>query len=97
VRQNRRKNRHLALALAALMTPATVMAAVLAVWRLAADMKFTSAFPITDGVFSHWQSWLVAALLLRSSELLLNRYGKTEIKFRETVEAVEQDLVDTRY
>ena len=72
------------------------MASVLALWRLAADVKFTGAFPISDGIFSHWQTWLVAAIALRSGEVLLNRYGKTEIVFRETVEAPEQDFVNTR-
>ncbi|MBZ5607799.1 MAG: hypothetical protein LAP38_06055 [Acidobacteriia bacterium] len=95
MRHKRRKNQHLALALAALITPATVMASVLALWRLAADLKFTSAFPITDGLFSHWQTWLVATFVLQGGAILLNRYGKTEIVFRNTVEAPEQKLVDT--
>ena len=75
------------------------MAAVLALWRLTADLNFTSAFPITSGVFSHWQTWLVAAIGLISCKMLLNRYGKTEMVVRETVEApvdgVEHDLVNT--
>jgi hypothetical protein len=29
-------------------------------WRIAADLKWTGAFAITDGMFSHWQVWMPA-------------------------------------
>jgi len=76
VRQKRRKNQHVALALASLLTPAAVMACVLTLWRLAADLNFTGQFPITDGLFSHWQVWLGAAVVLQLCAQLLNRYAK---------------------
>ncbi len=97
VRHKPRKNQHLALALAALITPATVMASVLALWRLAADLKITGAFPISEGLFSHWQTWLAATLLLQGGAILLNRYGKAEIVFRNTVETPERKLANTRF
>src|ERR1700722_9340984 len=78
VRQKRRKNQHVALALASLLTPAAVMACVLTLWRLAADLNFTGQFPITDGLFSHWQVWVTIAGTLQFSSVLLNRYGKAE-------------------
>lgn len=72
----RGKNRRSALAVAALLTPAAVMAAVLGLWRIAADLNWTSSFAIPSGFFSHWQVWLGAAALLQLCSHILNRYGK---------------------
>ena len=73
----RGRTRRLALALGALLTPAAVMAAVLAAWRLAADLNWTNSFAISSGVFSHWQVWLGAAVVLQLCARALNRYGKS--------------------
>ena len=97
LRQKRHKNQHVALAFAALTTPAAVMALVLAFWRLAADLRFTGQFPIAEGLFSHWQIWMVAAIALQGCAILLNRYGKPEERFRKTVERSDQRLADSRF
>ncbi len=76
VQQRSGKNRRLALALSSLLTPAAVMASVLGVWRLAADMKWTGEFGIASGLFSHWQVWLAFAALLQFIAWALNRYGR---------------------
>jgi hypothetical protein len=94
VRQKQRKNQHLALALAALLTPASVMAAVLAFWRLAADLKATGQFPISDGLFSHWQVWLAAAASLQLSAFVLERYGKAQAVLPEPVEEPHRKLAN---
>jgi len=70
------KNRNLALAAATLLSPATLLAFVLAFWRMSADIGVTSAFPITEGLLSHWQVWLAIALLAQFGVILLNRYGR---------------------
>jgi len=75
VQKTGRKNRRLALASAALLTPAAVMACVLGLWRLAADLKIAGEFGITSGVFSHWQVWLSLAAVLEWAAWALNRYG----------------------
>jgi hypothetical protein len=72
-----RKQHKFALGLAAMLTPAAVLAAVLALWRLAADMNWTGSFAIASGFFSHWQVWLGAAMLLQLCAHLLNRYAKS--------------------
>jgi hypothetical protein len=97
VRQKRRKNQHVALAMASLLTPAAVMACVLTLWRLAADLSVTGQFPIADGLFSHWQVWLTVAATLQFSAILLNRYGKTEAALPETVESADRKLASSRY
>lgn len=86
VRQKRRKNKHIALALASLLTPAAVMACALAFWRLAADVKVTNQFPITDGLFSHWQVWVSGATALQLCAVVLNRYGNPQPAIQDSGE-----------
>jgi hypothetical protein len=97
VRQKHRKNQHVALALASLLTPAAVMACVLALWRLAADLSVTGQFPIADGLFSHWQVWVTVASSLQFFAIVLNRYGATEPVIPETVETVDRKLASSRF
>jgi hypothetical protein len=94
--QKRRKNQHAALALASLLTPAAVMAFVLACWRLAADLRLTGQFPITEGLFSHWQVWLAAAAVVQLGAITLNRYGKAKVVLPKTVEDSSHRLADSR-
>lgn len=70
--------RRLALALAALLAPGTFLAAVLALWRLAADMDGTADFAIRTGPLSHWQVWLGITVVLGLAAHLLNRYGRNQ-------------------
>ena len=75
VQRKKGKNRRAALGAGALLTPAAVMASVLGIWRLCADLKLTAAFGISSGLFSHWQVWLTAAAALQWGAWMLNRYG----------------------
>jgi len=77
VGRKRRKNRRLALAASALLTPATVMAGILGLWRIAADLKWTNTFAIPSGLFSHWQVWIGTAALLHFCSRGLHHYGKS--------------------
>ena len=74
----RNRNRKLALVAGALLTPAALVASVLAMWRIAADLKFANSFAIASGLFSHWQVWLVAAIALQLCSRVLNRYAKDD-------------------
>ena len=76
LRSKRHSNRKLALAAGGLLTPAALIASVLALWRIAADLNFTNRFAIPSGLFSHWQVWLGAAIALQLCSRMLNRYGK---------------------
>lgn len=75
LRRTRGKNRHLALASAAMLIPASLMAYVLGFWRLASDIGVTNEFAIR-GLFSHWQLWIVTAVVLHVAAGVLNRYGR---------------------
>ena len=70
-----RKNQRMAMAVGALLTPAAVMALVLGMWRVAADLDWAGDFFIPAGLFSHWQVWLAAAVALQICSHLLYRYG----------------------
>jgi hypothetical protein len=89
VRRYYRKNQHLALGLAALLTPVAVMAIVLALWRLSADLRATGEFPISVGLFSHWQIWITGAAFLEFLAIILNRYGNAEPALQKPVEGSE--------
>lgn len=78
VMRRRRKNRRVALAFAAILTPGAVMAAALAVWGLASGPNWTSNFAIRSGFLSHWQVWLGFAAVLQTGSHILNRYGRAD-------------------
>ena len=51
------------------------MAASLGLWRLAADLNWTGAFAISQGIFSHWQVWMAVAVGVQFGAFLLHRYA----------------------
>ena len=58
---------------AALLIPASVTAGCMALWRLSADLGWTGAFAISNGLFSHWQVWSILAVGLKMTGSLVNR------------------------
>jgi hypothetical protein len=51
--------------LPALLTPASVVALVLGLWRVSSDLGWTEEFLIANGLFSHWQVWIALAIVLQ--------------------------------
>ncbi len=76
--QRQRSNYGVALAAAALLSPAALVAFVLGAWSLSADLGWTGEFGIRQGIFARWQTWLIISLLMQVAALLLNRYGSSE-------------------
>jgi hypothetical protein len=72
-----RASNQLALAVSALLSPSALMCGALALWRIGADLKLTGDFAITQGLFSRWQVWGVAALGLQAGAWVLNRHFRT--------------------
>jgi hypothetical protein len=66
--------------LVALLTPASMLALVFAIWRFTADIGWTAAFPIQDGFFSHWQVWMALAIALRFAASSLPRRVRASSK-----------------
>ncbi|MCX6608697.1 MAG: hypothetical protein NTV52_34600 [Acidobacteria bacterium] len=75
VKREGTRNQRLALGTAALLTPFSLMAFVLGVWRLAADMSWAKEFAFSEGPLSHWQLWMAIGFVLQVAAVLLNRYG----------------------
>ncbi len=75
VRRGRGKNRKVIWAVAALLTPAAVMAFALGAWRLAADLGWARKFVFESGLLSHWQVWLALAAVIEICAWALSRYG----------------------
>jgi hypothetical protein len=51
--------------LVALVTPSALVAFVMGLWRLTADLGWTETFPISTGFFSHWLVWIALAIGLK--------------------------------
>ena len=79
VKRNCRKNQHVSLALATLLSPIKFAAGALGLWRLTADLGLAGQFAIQDGLFSHWQVWIGAGGLLQLLSMALNRYGHSAV------------------
>ena len=61
-----------------LMTPLSLAAYTLALWRMGSDLDWTSDFLISKGLFSHWQVWLAVAILAQASGHRLNKMGRPD-------------------
>jgi hypothetical protein len=64
--------------LAAFLSPASVVALVLAFWRLGADLGWTGQFAISTGLFSHWQVWMALAVGLQTWAAHLSKIQKKQ-------------------
>ena len=95
--RKKRKNQHVALALAVLLTPAAITALALGVWRLAADLRLAGQFAIADGLFSHWQVWMALAGLIQFLAILLNRYGHGQRLVQDTEEEEPGTVLDSGF
>lgn len=78
VKKKRRKNQHVALAAATLLSPVKFTALAFGSWRLAADLGLAGRFAVERGMFSHWQVWMGMAGFLQVAGMALNRYGHPE-------------------
>jgi hypothetical protein len=97
IKRKRRKNQHVALALATLLNPAAVTACALALWRLAADLGTARQFAISNGLFSHWQVWVAIMGLLKLTAMLLNRYGNAEPMLQNAEHETSETLLNSGF
>jgi hypothetical protein len=73
----------LANVLVALLTPAAVLALVMALWRFGTDLGWAGAFLIGGGFFSHWQVWIALSIGLKMLSSTLIAWGSRSGKFSE--------------
>lgn len=57
-----------------MLTAVAVLAGVLGIWRLGADLGWTSQFFIAGGFLSRYQLWSAIALGAQASAFALNRW-----------------------
>jgi hypothetical protein len=76
VQRKPNKNQKLALAAASLLAPMVLVAALFAIWRVAADLGMAQAFAFDSGPLAHWAAWVGLALCLGWLTHRLNRYGR---------------------
>ncbi len=69
--------------LVALLTPAALVALVLGIWRVCADLGWAGPFFIADGFFSHWQVWIALSIGLKMLSSTLIAWGSRIAKFSE--------------
>jgi hypothetical protein len=91
IRRELRKDGHIALASAALLTPAALVAFILSLWRLGGDLGFARSFAIETGIFSHWQVWLAISVGVQFTAVVLNRYGNREVALPNMVVDAERE------
>lgn len=70
-----------ALACASLLVPSALLAFTLAVWSIAADLRWTHQFIVVSGTLSHWQAWFCIAAVLLLLARVLNRYGSASEEY----------------
>ena len=77
VERRKGKNSRVAWIAAGLLTLGSVSCLTLGLWRLGIDFGWTANFVFPDSsVFSHWQIWFIASLLIQIAAWKLNQYGK---------------------
>ena len=69
--------------LVALLTPAAMVAFVMGIWRVCADLGWAGAFLINSGFFSHWQVWIALSIGLKMLSSMLIAWGSRTAKFSE--------------
>ena len=70
------KNGRAARIAASVLTLIAICLASFGMWRIAQDLGWAGDFIITDGLLSHWQVWIGAAVLLQVLALRLLSYAR---------------------
>jgi hypothetical protein len=77
IERRKGKNSRIAWVAAGVLTLGSVSCLTLGLWRLGVDFGWTADFVFPDSsVFSHWQVWITASLLIQAAAWKLNQYGK---------------------
>lgn len=63
---------------------ATILAATLAAWDLAAGLRLTQAFAVSDGLLSNWIVWAAIAIALRT----IGKHVEREMRARQEKSAI---------
>ena len=89
------KNRHLALLAASMLTLGSISFTALGLWRLGTDLDWAGEFVVEQGLLSHWQVWIGAAVGVQYAAWRLTRYSKAVGVTNETT-VVEESPAESR-
>lgn len=70
----------IAAAVASLLTPAFALTFAVGLWRLGLDLGYTSDFFVTEGIWSHWQTWLALAGSIQYVAYKLNQRARQRLE-----------------
>jgi hypothetical protein len=76
VTRRKGKNARIALLAASFLTLIAICFTALGLWRLGQDVDISGGFVFTDGIFSHWQVWIFAAVATQYGAWRLKVYSK---------------------
>jgi hypothetical protein len=69
------RNSRVAMLSASLLTLVAISCGSLGLWRVGTDLEWAGDFVIQDGLLSHWQVWVGAAIGMQYTSCLLARYA----------------------
>jgi hypothetical protein len=76
VTRRKGKNSRSALIAASFLTLIAVCFAALGMWRVSEDVDLGGSFIFPEGLFSHWQVWIAAAVLTQYGAWRLTQYAR---------------------
>jgi hypothetical protein len=71
--ERERRRSQFAIAACSLLQPVALGVWCVAGWRAGVDLGWTTGFPVTSGLLSHWQVWFAMALTIQFVAYLLQR------------------------
>lgn len=77
VRRRKGKNSRIATLAASLLTMASLGCASLGLWRVGTDLNQAGQFVFANGMLSHWQVWIGAAVAIQYLSWRLGRYARS--------------------
>jgi hypothetical protein len=102
VSRRKGKNARIAILAASVLTLGAVCLATLGLWRLSEDVDFGGDFVFQQGLLSHWQVWIAAAIGAQYAAWHLTRYARSaqeapaQEQPAELVTATPEDLPERR-
>lgn len=77
VKRRKGKNSRVATLAANLLTMISLSCASLGLWRVGTDLEWTGGFVFSQGLLSHWQVWIGAAVAAQYLSWRLSRYARS--------------------
>ncbi len=80
------KNSRIARLAASLLTLVSISCASFGMWRVGTDLGWTGDFVYADGLLSHWQIWIGAAIAVQYLAWQLTRYARKTVPANPAME-----------